>query len=194
LDANGHVATATLQAKYTELQNAGHISSTLPAGVVSNATVETNITKDRAFVTALRAEFCFYYNRWRWALNAWVTMVTSASFNATDANELLSDLRALNLRCIFLVEFANFAAQQRIPPVQADASSISALNTELNSKLTELERANKRFSQDKATVITQREMVRYTASKNAATSTNVMMWSIANVVALGAIGAMYAVM
>lgn len=194
LDTNGHVPTAQLQAKYTALQDAGHISATLPVGVVSNTTVETNITKDRAFVTALRAEFCFYYNRWRWALDAWVTMVTSNWFTTTDANDLLNDLRTLNLRCIFLVEFANFVAQKRIPPVQADADSIASLNTALNSKLDELTLANNRFSQEKATVITQREMVRYTASKNAATSTNVMMWSVANVVALGAIGAMYAMM
>jgi len=194
LDGNSHVPAAVLQSKYTELQNSGFLSSALPSGVVSNDTVETGITKDRAFVTALRTEFCFYYNRWRWALNQWVTAVTSPGAVPSDANELLADLRTLNLRCIFLVEFANYVAQKRIPSAQADSNSIATLNASLNARLAELQIADKRFSQDKATVTTQREMVRYTASKNAETSNRLMMWSLANLVALGFIGSMYATM
>jgi hypothetical protein len=93
-----------------------------------------------------------------------------------------------------LVEFANYVAQKRIPSAQADANSIAALNASLNAKLAELKNADKRFGQEKATVITQREMVRYTASKNAETSNRLMMWSLANVVALGFIGGMYTMM
>ena len=195
LDANQHVPTATLLSKYTALQTAGHISATPASGLVANSTVEAGITKDRAFVVALHAEFCFYYVRWVYALNAWVTAVTGGStVSASDTADMLEALNTLNKRCIFLIEFANYAAQKRIPPAQADATSIAALNSALNSKLGYLQNANKRFDNDKATVITQQEMVRYTASKNAATSSSLLMWSVANVVALGAIGAMYATM
>jgi hypothetical protein len=50
------------------------------------------------------------------------------------------------------------------------------------------------LKQDNAIVAVQREMVNYTATKNSATATSVIMWGLANVVALGAIGYVYAAM
>lgn len=201
LDADRHVPTAVLQAKYAALQAAGYISAPLASGLVRADTVEAGIVKDRAFVVALHAEFCFYYTRWVYALDQWITAVTGNSvvgnllgIGSTDAANMLEALNTLNKRCIYLIEFANYAAQQRIPRAQEDASSIAALNATLNTKLDSLKIANAKFDNDKATVITQQEMVRYTASKNAESLNSIMFWGVGNVIALGAIGYMYAAM
>jgi hypothetical protein len=195
LNADRHVPTAVLQAKYAALQAAGHISAPLASGLVRADTVEAGIVKDRAFVVALHAEFCFYYTRWVYALDQWISAVTGGSTqSSTDTSNMLDALNTLNKRCIFLIEFANYAAQQRIPRAQEDATSIATLNATLNTKLDSLRIANAKFDNDKATVITQQEMVRYTASKNAETARSMMFWGIGNVLALGAIGYMYAAM
>jgi len=194
LDSDNHVPASALQSKFAALQSGGFLSATPASGLNSTTTVEDRIKKDREFVAALHAEFCFYYTRWVYALNQWITAATSsnaATASAQQTTDMLATLRTLNVRCIYMIEFSSYVAQQRIPPAQADASSIAALNEALNAKLISLTAANKRFSDDKAIVTTQREMVRYTASKNATTVSSIIFWVGTNVVALGLIGYMY---
>jgi len=193
LDSNSHVPVAVLQAKYQKLQDGGFIAAVAASGLNPTTSVEDQIQADRKFVVALHSEFCHYYSRWTYALDRWLLAVTGNASQATtqQGNALLTDIRTLNVRCIYVIEFANYMAQQRIPPAQADAKSIQALNASLNVKLQRLQTANDKFKHEKAAVITQRELVNYTASKNATTMTQIVGWATTNVVALGLIGAVY---
>jgi len=196
LDSNSHVPVAVLQAKYQKLQDGGFLPHTLPSGKNSTTAVEDNLRKDRAFTAALRAEFCHYYSRFGYAYDRFIMAVTGNASQASmsQGNALLSDLKTLNARTIYVIEFADYVAQKRIPPAQADAQSIQTLNASLNVKLVRLRAANDKFKHEKAIVMTQREMVKYTATKNAQSMQTLSFWIGANVVALGAIGAAYAFM
>jgi len=107
---------------------------------------------------------------------------------------MLTTLKTLNVRVIYVIEFTNFVTQLRVPPAQGDASSIKALNDHFNAKIKELQAAKGLLDKENAAVVTQKEMVRYTADKNSATMQTVLFWGAANVLALGAIGAVYTMM
>lgn len=194
LDSNGHVPVAALQSKFKELQDAGFISSDRAAGQHHVSTVEDDIRKDRAFLAALEPEFCHYDSRFRFALERFLLAVTgngASQMTTAQVNQMLSQVQTLNVRSIFINEFQSYFAQKRIPPAQADAKSIQEMNGVLNERLLRLRNAYTKFKDEKAIVVAQREMVRYTASKNAGTMSTVGMWVGANVLALCAIGAAY---
>jgi hypothetical protein len=193
LDSNSHVPVAQLQAKYQLLQDGGFVSSSAPSGLVTTTNVESQIQLDRNFVIALHNEFCHYYSRFVYALDRFIYAVTgnTAAVTTQAIAGLLNDVRTLNVRCIYIIEFSNYVAQKRIPPAQADAKSIQDLNAALNGKLQRLQNANEKFKDDRAIVTTQQEMVRYTASKNAATMGTITGWITTNVLAVIGIGAAY---
>jgi len=193
LDSNSHVPVAALQAKYKALQDAGYIGSDTGTGPNPTAVVEDGIKKEREFMAALEPEFCHYYSRFRFALDRFLLAVTgnAATVTTPQVNAMLTDVQTLNVRSIFMNEFQSYFAQKRIPPAQADAQSIQELNGVLNDRLTRLRNAHQKFKDDRATVVAQREMVRYTASKNAGTMSTIGFWLGANVLAVCAIGAAY---
>ena len=192
LDATSHIPTSELSSKYSQLRSSGYLSPDLPQGLITKVTIEDQIKKDRELMKTLHAEFCHYYPRWSFALDKFISYATSREqTDIQQANDLLVILKTLNIRCIYVIELMNYVTELRIPPAQRDAASIRALNSGLNPKLQRLQVANKLFQDKKATVITQREMVRYTETKNAANMRTVMFWAGANVMALGAIGAVY---
>jgi hypothetical protein len=68
------------------------------------------------------------------------------------------------------------------------------LNSTFNDEYANLQAVQVQLSKGNAIVETQKEMVRYTATKNSATMSTVLFWGVANVIALGAIGAVYTMM
>jgi hypothetical protein len=76
----------------------------------------------------------------------------------------------------------------------AEAATINSANADINAKLKKLQGTHALLKQDNAIVAVQREMVNYTATKNSAAATSVIMWAGANVLALAAIGYVYAAM
>jgi hypothetical protein len=195
LDSTGHIPVANLQARYATLKTAGVFSNSMAPGQLPTGAVETQIANDRKLMVSLEEEYCWYYSRYAYALKNWIGYATSRdSSQSSLATSALPTVQTLNMRCIFIVEFMNYVTQLRIPPAQQDATSVATTNAALNAKLQSLQQAKTLFDQNNAQVVTQREMVRYTAEKNSTTMMSVVMWGIANVVALGAIGAVYTMM
>lgn len=194
-DSTGHIPVATLQARYATLKTAGIFSNAMAPGQLATGALETQIANDRKLMVSLQEEYCWYYSRYAYALKNWIGYATSRdSSQSALAASTLPTVQTLNMRCIFIVEFMNYVTQLRIPPAQQDAASIATANASLNTKLQSLQQAKSLFDQNNAQVITQREMVRYTAEKNTSMMSSVVMWGAINVIALGAIGAVYTMM
>ena len=190
--ASGHVATSDLSNRYAAIQA---VLPTLTTANNGTPAVQQQIEKDAALMTSLRAEYCFYYGRYKWALEKWLAMATNR--NASQVPEtatLLGTLKTLNTRVIFIIEFMNYVAQTRATTAKDDAAAIAALNTTFNDEYASLQAVQTQLSKGNAIVETQKEMVRYTATKNSATMSTVLFWGVANVIALGAIGAVYTMM
>ena len=194
-DTSGHFPVAVLQQRMNDLISEGTLPAVLPPGTVSQGDIEAQIAKDQAMFAKLETEYCFYQSRYQYALGNFVTLATSRvqSDNAA-AQRALNDTIILNQRVNFILEMTNYLAQQRVPVATAEAATINSANADINEKLRKLQGTHAMLKQDNAIVAVQREMVNYTASKNSSAATSVIMWGLANVVALGAIGYVYAAM
>lgn len=204
LQASGHVAASDLQAKYNQIKDKISLAPMgsspggnyeVPSGPMTPADLDTQIANDKALLQSLQQEYCFYNARYAYALDKWLGYATSRdSSQSTLAATMLTTLKTLNIRVIFVIEFMNYVTQLRIPPAQGDAQSISTLNAEFNDTMGKLLAAKALLDKENSMVVTQKEMVRYTADKNSATMQTVLFWGAANVLALGAIGAVYTMM
>jgi hypothetical protein len=204
LQPSGHVSAADLQSKYNEIKDkisltpmilSGSGTYQLPAGSMPNKDLDTKIYNDGLLLQSLQDEYCFYNSRYAYALDKFFQYATSNDSSQSNlAATMLSTTKTLNVRTTFIMEFMNYVTQLRIPPAQGDARSIDTLNTKFNTKIQELMSTKALLDKENAMVVTQKEMVRYTADKNSATMKTVLFWGAANVLALGAIGAVYTLM
>jgi len=189
---SGHVNTSDLASQYANLTNTLRTLTPADEGIPA---VQVQIGRDADLRTSLEAEYCFYYGRYQWALTKWLEYATNRNaYMSSEASDMLSILKTLNIRVIFIIEFMNYVAQNRAMGAQGETASISALNTEFNREYASLQAVQEKLNKENAIVLTQREMVRYTATKNSATMSTVIFWGVANVIALGAIGAVYTMM
>jgi len=190
--ASGHVNTSDLASRYSQLSTV--LKELTPADNGTPA-VQVQIRRDADLRASLEAEYCFYYGRYQWTLTRWLELATNRNaYQSTQATDMLTVLKTLNIRVIFIIEFMNYVAQQRAMDAKGDTASIQALNTTFNNEYATLQAIQKKLNQENAIVTTQKEMVRYTATKNSATMSTVLFWGVANVIALGAIGAVYTMM
>ena len=194
-DATGHFPVSALQQRMNDMINAGTLPAVLPPGSISQGDIEAQIAKDKALFESLQAEFCWYQSRYQYALNQFVTLATSrVQTDNAAARQALSDSITLNQRVNFILEMTNYLAQQRAPVATSESATINQSNATINAKLQALQNTYNLLKRDNAAVAVQREMVNYTASKNKANATSVMIWGAINVVAVGAIAYVYATM
>jgi hypothetical protein len=189
---SGHVTTSDLSSRYGELTT---VMTTLTPADNGIPAVQVQTARDTALQASLQAEYCFYYGRYKWALNRWLEHATNRNASqSTQAADMLGILKTLNIRVIFIIEFMNYVAQTRAASAEGDAASIAALNATFNDEYASLQAVQAQLNKQNAIVTTQKEMVRYTATKNSAAMSTVLFWGVANVIALGAIGAVYTMM
>jgi len=194
-DSTGHFPVSALQQRMNDMIAAGTLPAVLPPGQISQGDIEAQIAKDKTLFTNLQSEFCFYQSRYQYALGQFISLATSrVQADNAAARQALTDSITLNQRVNFILEMTNYLAQQRAPVASAEAATINSANEDINQKLQKLQNTYALLKQDNAIVAVQREMVNYTASKNSAASSSIVMWSIANIVALGAIGYVYGAM
>lgn len=193
--ADGHFPVGALEQRRQDMITAGILTNDIPPGAISQGDIEAQIEKDKVVFTNLRSEFCFYQTRYQYSLNQFVTLATSrVQTDNAAARQSLTDTITLNQRVNFILEMTNYLAQKRAPVASAESATINSANAAINQKLQALQNTYNLLKQDNAAVAVQREMVRYTEEKNSTTMGSVMLWGGLNVLALGAIGAAYAMM
>jgi hypothetical protein len=108
-----------------------------------------------------------------------------------EAQRLLRDAKTLNIRLNSVLEVMNYLTQERVSHVNSVTTTANRANTNINEKLTRLQKTYAMLSSDNAIVMTQKESVRYTEEKNAHNSNQIGLWTALNVVALATIFYVY---
>jgi hypothetical protein len=196
--STGRISSDVISAYVVQIQGSGIIKRrpTQRVGDMELGGTETNmdalVSQDAALFNQLRLEYCYYEQRYRYALTQFLTLATSRnqSDNAP-AQTMLSVTKTLNLRLNSVLEIMNFLAQERVVQVNMNKADINATNASINSKLGKLQQSYNFLSRDDAIVQTQKEMVRYTQEKNSYTSNQVAIWTTLNIIAIGAIVYVY---
>jgi hypothetical protein len=196
--STGRISTDVIRSYLIRLQSAGVLEArpTVPVGDPALGQTETNmdllVTQDAKLFNQLRLEYCYYEQRYRYALTNFLKLATSLNpGDNTTAQLMLATTKTLNLRLNSVLEIMNFMAQERVDQINSNKIAINGVNASINGKLTKLGKSYNFLNRDDAIVQTQREMVRYTEEKNNYTSNQIAVWATLNIIAIGAIVYVY---
>jgi hypothetical protein len=167
-------------------------SSPKPARVAEEKRMESMVSIDAAFFNKMRAEYCFYEQRYRYALKTFLQLATSRDTGDNPAAQrMLQHTKKLNTRLNSVLEVMNYLTQQRVGEANKNKDVINKSNIEINKALDKLKNTYDKLNNDNAMLITQKEMVRYTHEKNSYTTNQISLWAALNVLALGTIFYVY---
>lgn len=188
----GRIPVAQLQAQIKSLEQTG-VLRPRPTVRLSNETdMDALVAEDTRVYQAAQDEYCYYEQRYRYALKRFLTLATSRSTaDNTAAQSMIVNAKMLNLRVNCILELMNYMAQRRVESVNSNKKAVNDSNANINRKLVDLKGMYARLNKDNAVVTTQREMVRYTEEKNNYTTNQFGVWVALNVLALGAIYFIY---
>ena len=188
----GRIPVAQLQAHIQSLEQTG-VLHPRPTVRLSNETdMDALVAEDARVYQAAQNEYCYYEQRYRYALKRFLTLATSRSTaDNTAAQGMIINAKMLNLRVNCILELINYMAQRRVDNVNTNKKAVNESNASINKKLVDLKAMYARLNKENAVVTTQREMVRYTEEKNNYTTNQFGVWVALNVLALGAIYYVY---
>jgi hypothetical protein len=194
-ESSGRVSASVVMEHVEALKSAGIIKPR-PMRTIAGGAQETDTDAlkalDTELHTRLRQEYCYYEQRYRYALKNFLFKATSRNANDNpEAQRLLKDTRTLNIRLNSVLEVMNYLTQEKVEMVNSNTTSANQANTSINKKLGQLNAAYKLLNNDNAIIVTQKESVRYTEEKNNYNSNQIALWTALNVVALASIYYVY---
>jgi hypothetical protein len=192
--SSGRIAVSALSAHITALEESGVLKKR--PSVRSGNSIETDMPKlisnDLELYNGVQTEYCYYEQRYRYALNAFLQKATSRSITDNDAAKaMLNNTQILNRRVNSVLEIMNYLAQSRVDITNANKTQLNDINSRLNAKLSGLNKTYAMLQNDNAIVLTQKESVRFTEEKNNYTTNQISLWATLNVLALATIFYVY---
>lgn len=194
-ESTGRVAAADVASHVQSLQGSG-ILKNRPTRTIEGGGQETDTDllkkHDAELHAKLQQEYCYYEQRYRYALKNFLYKATSRNVNDNpEAHRLLKDTRTLNIRLNSVLEVMNYLTQQRVELVNSITTQANASNTSINAKIEKLGNTYKLLNRDNAIIMTQKESVRYTQEKNNHTANQIALWVALNGVALASVYFVY---
>ena len=188
----GRIPVAQLQAHLQSLEQTGVLQPRPMVRLTNETDMDSLVAQDARVYQAVQDEYCYYEQRYRYALKKFLTLATSRSpSDNTSAQSMIINAKMLNLRVNCILELMNYMAQKRVDSVNTNKKAVNESNASINKKLVDLKAMYERLNKENAIVTTQREMVRYTEEKNNYTTNQFGVWVALNVLALGAIYFIY---
>jgi len=188
----GRIPAAQLQARLRTLEQTGILKPRPTIALTDETNMDALVTEDARVYQAAQDEYCYYEQRYRYALKQFLTLATSRSTaDNTSAQAMIVNAKMLNLRVNCILELMNYMAQRRVDSVNSNKKAVNDSNASINKKLVDLKTMYERLNKENAIITTQREMVRYTVEKNNYTTNKLGVWAALNVLALGAIYYVY---
>jgi hypothetical protein len=193
-DSTGRIPVSQLDAHVRALEGS-RILKPRPTKRVGE-TMETDmavlIQNDRDLYENVQKEYCYYEQRYRYALKTFLSKATSRNTSDNSAAQvMLGNTKILNRRVNSVLELMNYLAQGRVDITNSNKTDINSINSKINNKLDKLSSAYSMLNRDNAIVLTQKESVRYTEEKNNYTSNQISLWASLNVLALATIFYVY---
>lgn len=190
-ETTGRIAVAQLSAHINKLESSGVIKPR-PSTPAGETDMKQLIQYDADLYSGLQREYCFYEQRYRYALKAFLVKATSSDpADITAAQAMLTNTKLLNRRVNSVLEVMNYLAQSRVDLVNANKAAINTYNANINAKMNQLQNTYSMLNKDNAIVLAQKEAVRYTQEKNNYTANQIALWAGLNIVAMGTIFYVY---
>lgn len=166
-----------------------------PPTITSNSVSETGpieayMKQDQDFVANLKAEYCYYDGRYRYALQQLIKGLQQGytDSNTTNQQSIQNHLKltqGLNRTLNDMTQIVNQITQQRRQETKDQSTSINSLNQELVSRGNQLGAQNDILQKEQGAANLYKEMVKFTREKANYTNNMLALYSFLNITALG---------
>jgi hypothetical protein len=202
--ADGRLTQTALDSIYSQLVNQGKlISQQRYKQIMVNVTsqkdkgeqqkiLESVGQQESQTMAALQTEFCFYYVRYKFALEDLFETLsrTSAASALTDAQRRtietkITNTKGLNVKLNDLIQLTNSIATKRASEMRDQNLTINMLNENIKDVYTRLQRQNEILRKEDSITELRRRMVEFTEEKNQSAVNLLSLYGFLNLVALG---------
>lgn len=193
-DMNGLIQDSDIPGIITKLQTQGIIPAVPTQSNTSSSDLETFLKKDMELVDGIKAEYCYYNERYVWAINQLFgsligpsgqgyTSVSTAS-QATIQKYLGASVQ-LNQKLNDITKVCKGISASRASSIQGLGTRVNQLNAQLDKTSASLTSQQKILTSGKDNTILYKEMERYSQQKNRYSNNMLMLYSFLNITALG---------
>lgn len=163
---------------------------------INNATAQgilNNLgSKESATMRKIQQEFCFYYFRYKYALerlfDKLVTTSKSTTLSESDRADIASKLnraKEFNEKLNDLIQVTNYLAQKRSSEMREQNTEINMMNSDLQVTFDTLQKHNKLLRSETSLSDLRKRMVEFTEEKNRSAINLLSLYGFLNLVAIG---------
>lgn len=202
--AEGRLTQSALDSIYTSLVNDQRlVSNARYRQIMINVTTQKDKDEQRRILesvgalekttmTALQTEFCYYYVRYKFALEDLFDTLsrTSSGSSLTDAQRKtvetkITNAKALNVKLNDMIQITNSIATKRAAEMRDQNSTINLLNTSIQDIYSRLQKQNEILKKEDSITDLRKRMVEFTQEKNQSASNLLSLYGFLNLVAVG---------
>lgn len=194
-DDKGLLKPDILKTTVASMTAAGKIPTPPPVSSESSA-IETYMKKNRQFTENLKAEYCFYDSRYKYAINQLFNKLKSGYSQTDLTNQTLIQTYlqasvALNMKLNDLSQIMNEVTKRRLEQSQEQNSEINNINKTLENRSSKLSEQYKILSSQQATALLYKDMVKYSKERADSSNNLLQLYSFMNVVMIGVLVYLY---
>jgi hypothetical protein len=183
-ESTGMLKDSVVSSIVSSLKNSGVIPTPTPTNS------EQYISKQKTFITNVKAEYCYYESRYKYALNQLFTAIaagypTSNTTNQATIRSYLVTTQDFNKRLNDLTQIINQTVSVMLSTSSDVDSEITQYNTQIQEKQRRLDEQNRIINSNEAGMKIKKDMVKYTEEKARNTNNLLNLYSFLNVVTIG---------
>lgn len=183
-ESTGMLKDSVVSSIVTSLKNAGVVPTPTPTNP------DQYLAKQQTFIANVKAEYCYYESRYKYALNQLFTAIaagypTSNTANQTTIRSYLATTQDFNKRLNDLTQIINQTVSVMLSTSSDVDSEITQYNSQIQEKQRRLDEQNRIINSNEAGMKIKKDMVKYTEEKARNTNNLLNLYSFLNVVTVG---------
>lgn len=202
--SDGRMTTSAMESMYTRMVREDKFVSNerykqLLASVVSQKDkfeqqriLESVGEKEKKTMAAIQEEFCYYYVRYKFALDdLFETLARTSSTSGltgaqrTTIESKINVAKDLNVKLNDLIQYTNFIARKRASEMRDQNTQINMMNSSISEVFTRLQQQNEILRREDSVTDLRRRMVEFTQEKNQSATSLLALYGFLNLVAVG---------
>jgi hypothetical protein len=149
-------------------------------------------TKEAVTMRKIQEEYCFYYFRYKYALETlfdkMVTTSKSTSLTESDRGEIQNKLtraKEFNEKLNDIIQITNYISQKRSSEMRLQNTEINTMNSGIQATFDTLQGHSKLLNSESSISDLRKRMVEYTEEKNRSALNLLSLYGFLNLVAIG---------
>lgn len=149
-------------------------------------------SKENETMVALQTEFCYYYARYKFALEDLFETLSRTSAGSTvtgpqraTIETKITNAKNLNTKLNDMIQITNAIAKKRSAEMRDQNTTINMLNDSIKDVYTRLQRQNEILRKEDSITDLRKRMVEFTEEKNQSATNLLSLYGFLNLVALG---------